>query len=1057
MSDAPRSVAWTMDTLLRGLADAERDWPLLVPRGEPFHPLLAMGGVELRTVPTASRGVRLAKENDGCAVVFVPNRQVRAAIHAADFGAPALLVLEDSPGVAPGSPPRAVAADAGLFVIEPTSPADIRHCTSAAVRLAETMQRSVAIVLHHWLLAAGATEQVTAPRPPRPAVEGWDALRLARRLELNRQRGIPSPGERVSVGFVTVGPADPALRYLASELRLVGRVATHNLRLVHPLDEAPLRRLLLRCRNLVVLEPRPGEVLRRITALAEEMRREGDEPATTWGGVLPPPPGSEQPVAAVPDALHPSVVARLIKHLLHELRPTAQIAEQLAPPPPDLPRDLGPRRRSIGTAAALRWLASEATKAARDVGAGAITIDGEHVLEGGERRVIIETWGPDRFRTDGIDAVADAAASDETRVLLVWGGGGRAMDMAHVARSAMPNPSDDQDALVEVTIDDVDRMGEVLRAATTRSGATVIITSEGNEPRFDLDALASAAMEIDQRGYRRQQAIVMPVEQMCAVRIQEADRWAPSRSQMPMPIESGLSINTRGGAHRWMQVSLRPILERVEVTRNHPPVRVVGHGRREGLVTPSPVHAEGPIWRAHVAGLRGRLPGAVASVLLAAGRRMGYDVRFQGNMAMAGGGRRAWLQVLYTRPRSVADELPIAASIPWGEADLLLAWDPLEAMHAISPHGRLQVASAQRTRIVANTGLLQDHTEEESTWDDQEELATALANACNTDMGMIGDFARLASWRFHNERLGDLVQLGVAFQRGLVPLTTDAISAAVREIEEDGFARSTEAFAFGRRLAMDSSAARVPALEGEVEDLDRMIRRSVRSTRTRRPEESRTLGRLAHRCRDSMPGLMETEDGRQTLRDAVVGIRRCLLWGGIETAQQYADILCALYAADRGERGRPMTRTAALPLADVMLIRDPIYLARLSRSPEVIRRVRRRLDVRQARGDEVERRFLARFRLSVGRLLLRVDIRTSDWSAGVVAWLGRWIPRHWRGHRRDRAVRAMIIAAMRQAARARPGEEAAWESRFAALHALSVAGALHRTSEADIRAILSQS
>ena len=231
---------------------------------------------------------------------------------------------------------------------------------------------------------------------------------------------------------------------------------------------------------------------------------------------------------------------------------------------------------------------------------------------------------------------------------------------------------------------------------------------------------------------------------------------------------------------------------------------------------------------------------------------------------------------------------------------------------------------------------------------------------------VIRSFASLARYRFHNERLGDLIQLGMAFQLGFIPVTVDAINVAVALVEKDGFARSVESFNFGRQVALDPENAWQPVKEEFQVDLNRLIKRSVRDyykLGKRGVAKAETVERLIHQAKQSLPGLIESAEGRQVMVDLVNGIRRCVLWGGEETANIFMNSLQKLYSVDRVETGRLLTRKAVLPIAETILIRDPIYLAQLARSPEILRRIRGRLNVRLSRGDTLKRRFLSRLRI----------------------------------------------------------------------------------------------
>ena len=847
-----------------------------------------------------------------------------------------------------------------------------------------------------------------------------------------------------------------ALKYLVSELQLLGRVPMLNLRLIHPLDTVPVERMLSRCRHVVVLEPRPGEVEREIISVGQSMLREGRDVAAIWGRELPPTDPELDPVKVPADSLHPSIVARLTQHLLHDVKPSAQVSMQLAPQLPDLDILLT-RRTSFGTSAALKLLRETSLRVLRSLDPlPSIVIEGKHCVDGVGNVVYVETWGEHNFISDGADVVRDAREKSQTRILLVWKSGDVGNTLSMIIDSLSSVKGDDQSNVVEVSLDNGEDLDVAIETASKSDGASIIIVSDGIEPQFDIEKLSEMASDIDRRGFRPQHSIVIPIEQMAAVRLAPIEPWLPKAGIPAMPLESSLSIRWIKPQYRRWRLSLRPILERVEVTRSKPPVRVVAETTKR-LSPPQPIHATASSWRVHIAGYRGEQPGVVGKILIEAGLQMGYEINSQCNSAFVGARRRAWAQILFTRKQTKRSFRPLIASIPWGEADVLLGWDREEVLRSLDPKGSLQIASGQRTHAIINT----DPLERQLSLADIDGLPAiidirTISTSCITETAVIRSFASLARYRFHNERLGDLIQLGMAFQLGFIPATVDAMTIAVQQVEQDGFARSIEAFDFGRRVALDPETAWQPIKEEFQVDLSRLIKRSVRDLYKqgkRGVAKAEIMKRLIRSATQSLPGLMESAEGRQAMVDLINGIKRCMLWGGEETANRYMNSLCKLYAVDLAETGRELTRKAILPLAEAILIRDPIYLARLARSPEILRRIRNRLNVRHSRGDSLKRRFLSRLRLRLWNWSLQVDMRTSDWSSVLVSWIGKIVPKHWRGHRRDRAVREAILHGVVQATMEKEKYEQ-WVSRFDTLHQLALSGNLQNTSLIEIKKIL---
>ena len=1045
--------------LLHGLPIYENGWNIFTPYSDPFRDIKQLIPESI-IVPTASRGVFLANEMQAPSLVFVPNRQLLSVLaeisrSPEELLFPLVLVVEDHPFVAPNVQPRQLLCESNLISLEPCNATESEFIGLAAGRMSASTKRAVAVIFHHGLLGAAASI-VETPIQDLPSTrlhgETSDPIRLSRRLELNRQRTLPSPGERGSVGFITVGLADTSLRYLVSELRLLGRVPTLNVRLVSPLDDVPIKRLLTRCHNLVVLEPRPGEIETKVIAIAEQMRRDGEEVALVWGRELPPVDPEHDPMQVPIDAIHPSVVARMIKHLLHEARPASDVEHQLLESKPPF-QQRPARRHHLGTSAALQVLSNVAKKVAVDCDGCLITIDGKLIPQGDGKKVSIETWGRSRFQADGLGVVKSIAGVNETRVFLVWEGAPNSASSNLLDASILPATKDDKSRVVRVGIDHGEELEEAITAAIERDGVTIVIVREGEEPRFDIERLSEVCRAIDVRGFLETNIITITMSEMSGLHFHKHKQYRTTKAVMPL--ETRIWSHWLAKGENKFRVSLRPVIEQAMVVRVKPPIRVVSHTDAR-LTPPNPVHATAPEWRVHIAGTRGDQFGIVGQILLFAASTMGYETRTQSNNMFVGAGRRAWTQILFTRPQTARSERPLVGYIPWGEADLLLGWDSQEVLRALDPEGILQVASPQRTYAIINTGKLDQQVGLDKNQYEEANSFGDVQRNFKENAGMTGDFSSWARYRFHNTRLGDLVQLGVAFQQGLIPLTVDAMNASMQDAEKRGFARSQEAFEYGRRIALHPDAAWIPVDDEETVDLSRLIRRYIRNIRRvgfRGKKRAEIAKRLFDRVQKELPGLTETIEGRNALYTAIVGVRRCMLWGGEDVAAKYVDLIVKIYITDQVETGRALTRNCILVLAEGLLVRDPIYLARLARTPEIIRNLRNRLNVRKPRGDELHRRFLSRFELCIGKWRLNADIRTSDWSSALVSNIGRLVPRRFRGRKRDREVRNLLLDAANLAVKD-PSLYDEWLTRFEALHAMALEGTLHTASLHALRVII---
>lgn len=205
-----------------------------------------------------------------------------------------------------------------------------------------------------------------------------------------------------------------------------------------------------------------------------------------------------------------------------------------------------------------------------------------------------------------------------------------------------------------------------------------------------------------------------------------------------------------------------------------------------------------------------------------------------------------------------------------------------------------------------------------------------------------------------------------------------------------------------------------------------------------------------------MPGLQETARGRSAALDFSVALRHCLFWRGLETARTYARLITRLYAADSGAHSRRMTSYAIFPLAEAMLIPDPLYVATMCTSLDQKRRIRERLGIRHARGDHMERRYLTRFELIIARRRFRLDVASGHWPAWLISALVRFVPAGWRGSRGERRVRASIIELIERATRESAGDPEHWERVMLRLNLQAEMGRLRMLSSGEMRRIIEE-
>jgi hypothetical protein len=219
---------------------------------------------------------------------------------------------------------------------------------------------------------------------------------------------------------------------------------------------------------------------------------------------------------------------------------------------------------------------------------------------------------------------------------------------------------------------------------------------------------------------------------------------------------------------------------------------------------------------------------------------------------------------------------------------------------------------------------------------------------------------------------------------------------------------------------------------------------------------SRRLRELLQNSLGRMPGLMETEFGRDAAMDYILAVAALFRWGGKRSVEQLIAQVESLYRADRGDTGRELTRRAILPLAESMLMLDLPHLASVAIGLDHRRRLRRRLGVRTGRGDRLEVVYIIKGDLVLFRRRIRVQLPAPASLLRLLAGLGRRLPLSMRGSSADRQRRTMVMDAVQKAIRESGSSDgyAQWCECFDRLHQIALEGRFHEVPLRELEATL---
>ena len=452
-----------------------------------------------------------------------------------------------------------------------------------------------------------------------------------------------------------------------------------------------------------------------------------------------------------------------------------------------------------------------------------------------------------------------------------------------------------------------------------------------------------------------------------------------------------------------------PAFEEVIVTRKHPPQKqITEFGNRELLraepLPPPPLRTFDRSWNMYAAGVGGMGIGTISKVLVVAGYLQGYDVTFcdRKGLAIRNGG--VYTHIVYTQPGVHASPM-----IPYGKADLLLGLDILEAVRGITAHSLFRIASANRTAAVVNTAKTETITTLTGKDDfDPETLEAELQRYTNTDAYFGADLFTISEQLFGNKLYANMMLLGSAFQRRLIPLELEPLQLALKQmVPHADLDTNMQAFTVGRHLA--SEDAKFLADTRSKDPLATYA--EMLSAKQQILEKKRNGKRLAREYVTIVKSTIETLDldSDSIHRTLALYTYDLIQFENINYARVYAEKIKQVHAQDSEAYDYRATKAAIRYLHKVMLIKDEVYVAHLLTSKEKLQRDKELYKVDTANGDKIKYVHLNRPHLTVMGLDVEGDIDTRNWQLHLMKrmkFLRRWLP-EW--HAKEKAFREWYI------------------------------------------------
>jgi len=459
-----------------------------------------------------------------------------------------------------------------------------------------------------------------------------------------------------------------------------------------------------------------------------------------------------------------------------------------------------------------------------------------------------------------------------------------------------------------------------------------------------------------------------------------------------------------------------PSFEEVFVSRKSPPPSRLVSLDLDHIPEPHDKTSFADSWYAYLAGVGGMGIGVSTATLVRAGFREGYRVLFcdKKGLAIRNGG--VYSQVSYFKNGKIASNL-----IPYGKADLILGIDVLEAVRGINPGSNQRVGSPSCTTAILNTEktptILTLLGKEDF---DPTDLETTIQCYTKRDKYFGFNLSRLSEKYFGNKLFANVILLGVAYQRGLLPLKAESLIWAIEHTTGPASKENIKAFQLGRKVVLEPesfSDGRHPHRYKEL--VDRKAGYFVRSHPAR--DRAATVYRHLMAHAEKTINLPEAD-----FRDLATRLSDLIWFENVAYARRYLNLVEFVFARDTAEHDFAATRAVIWNLAKVMLIKDEVYVSHLLTSEEKIARDRERYDVDESRGDRIHYSHINRPRFDIGKFKIEFDWRTKNWQLNIMKrlkFLRRLLP-EW--HRAEKEFRDWYISLLPRFRYGNSAEYQAW-------------------------------
>lgn len=857
-------------------------------------------------------------------------------------------------------------------------------------------------------------------------------VKFPRLLEAVRKKGINRvlPGKEKSLAFITAGASYTYLEQALSEFGLKGKFPILKLGLTYPVDPQAVAEILKHSDTLVVVEEKRRFIESQVRNIVLDMAQSGQikEMPKIWGKVFP------DDLAGFPEnkGLSPTVVMTTLAPLLKKYEVATakvtkeiQFIESLDSLVMDIPKRTPsfcpgcPHRDSSSVFLELvadfknpGYMRKKYKREPLDIlfhgdagcyvllfmppngplmhnyigmGLGGGTGAGLSPFSTNKSVCFI---GDSTFFHSGLSEVSDSIKNNQDVLYVVLDNKTTAMTGHQpnpgMEEDLMGNPTFGQDiervlegmtkgqdvSIARVNPEQRDDYRQLLEEMILEPGVKFVIADKECGITFHRRKRRELSREKAKKGYLPKQKRINVNDHTCeycleCTRLTGCPGLAIEETAYGPKMSTDLSYCVSDMA--CTRIKACPAFEELTIVRSHKPA-VPSLPNPANLPVPEPLSFEED-WRAYVAGVGGMGIGSTTAVLVRAAMKEGYHVTFcdKKGIAIRNGG--VFSQLTFSKKKKV-----VAPLLPQGKADLLLGLDILEAARGLDPKLAFRVGSKEHTHSVVNTH--KTHTILALLGKDDFSPAQLSELFKKYTKDYVGaDMSKIAEDILGNKVFVNILLLGVAFQRGLLPLGLNSILDAIKDNFNPSAAKhNIDAFHLGRELALHPDKYHAEVRLGVQETL--MKKASLLGGR--RAPDYLEMAELF---------LSAWEGDEETRLQFVNRLYDLFAFENAAYARKYLDRVMATLKKDTKAADFAATQAVVKYLHKVMEIKDEIYVAHLLTSPEKYEKDARRYKVDLAGGDRIVYRHFNRPEFDILGLKVMFDLKSQDWMLNVMKHL----------------------------------------------------------------------